>query len=218
MNETPLAAEQAAEYLGVSTKTLKRWRSNGTGPAFSRLSRSRVRYRKSSLDAWLASREATEQAKGQEKLKPGTIPQDTKDTAMMALLDARSRVVSSIAQEAQQRLSIYSATGNAELAAEGAPWAMEMAKAAFQSMDPERPNMDTIKGHLAGELARRLYGEVLCIPEELHQHMTEKPGLPAWTERGLEGGMFYLAKAWGVAEVLGLDIGRLAAEALRENR
>lgn len=58
MNETLLDAAQAAAYLGMSPKTLKKWRSKGAGPVYSRISRNRVRYRKSALDAWVVAHEA----------------------------------------------------------------------------------------------------------------------------------------------------------------
>lgn len=53
-----LLSAQAAERLGLSPKTLKRWRSEGTGPAFVVLSARRVGYYENVLDAWLAAREA----------------------------------------------------------------------------------------------------------------------------------------------------------------
>ncbi len=58
----------AAEYLGLSTPTLERFRLTGAGPVFAKLSprpRGAVRYRRSDLDAWLASkliRSTSEQA------------------------------------------------------------------------------------------------------------------------------------------------------------
>ena len=45
----------AAEVLGVSPKTLPRWRWAGTGPAFLRVGRA-IRYRRSDLEAWLDGR------------------------------------------------------------------------------------------------------------------------------------------------------------------
>ncbi len=45
----------AAAAVGVSLETLKRWRLNGTGPAFCRLGSRRVRYRLADLDAWLVA-------------------------------------------------------------------------------------------------------------------------------------------------------------------
>ena len=49
----------AAEYLKLSTPTVERLRLTGNGPAFCKLTpgpRGSVRYRRTDLDAWLASR------------------------------------------------------------------------------------------------------------------------------------------------------------------
>ena len=49
----------AAEYLGVSCPTLERYRVNGEGPPFAKLTpgpRGPVRYRRADLDLWLASK------------------------------------------------------------------------------------------------------------------------------------------------------------------
>lgn len=43
----------AAEYLGLSAVTLKRWRSQGKGPSFIRLGEKIVKYRQTDLDRWL---------------------------------------------------------------------------------------------------------------------------------------------------------------------
>ena len=51
-----LTEDQAAHELGICTKTLKRWHALGSGPAVTRLGR-RILYRRSTLAAWLASRE-----------------------------------------------------------------------------------------------------------------------------------------------------------------
>ena len=42
---------RAADYLGLSHRTLDGYRVSGVGPAFHRFG-NRVRYRKSDLDAW----------------------------------------------------------------------------------------------------------------------------------------------------------------------
>lgn len=42
---------QAATYLCLSQETLRRWRTEGRGPAFQKLGRA-VRYLRSELDAW----------------------------------------------------------------------------------------------------------------------------------------------------------------------
>lgn len=51
-----LNTKQAADYLGCSRQRLEIWRSQGSGPPYSKLSRM-VRYRRSSLDEWLAAHE-----------------------------------------------------------------------------------------------------------------------------------------------------------------
>ncbi|HKI68023.1 MAG TPA: helix-turn-helix domain-containing protein [Verrucomicrobiae bacterium] len=47
---------QAAEFLGVSVKTMRTWRLRGDGPPFGKFGRS-VRYRWSTLTGWANSRE-----------------------------------------------------------------------------------------------------------------------------------------------------------------
>ena len=49
---------RAADYLGLSHRTLDCYRVSGAGPAFHRFG-NRVRYRKSDLDEWAANRRAT---------------------------------------------------------------------------------------------------------------------------------------------------------------
>ena len=49
---------RAADYLGLSRRTLDGYRVNGDGPAFHRFG-NRVRYRRADLDAWAARRRAT---------------------------------------------------------------------------------------------------------------------------------------------------------------
>lgn len=51
-----LTPTQAAEVLGVGTKTLERWRSTGDGPRFVKLSPGTVRYRAVDLNAFVADR------------------------------------------------------------------------------------------------------------------------------------------------------------------
>ena len=50
-----LNTHQAARLLGLSTKTLARYRVSGTGPVFHRFG-GRIRYLREDLDAWAASR------------------------------------------------------------------------------------------------------------------------------------------------------------------
>lgn len=67
-----LTTVQAAQYLALSSKTLERFRLDGTGPTFLKLGpgkRARVRYAKADLDAWLAANRFTSTAAyGQEVL------------------------------------------------------------------------------------------------------------------------------------------------------
>jgi excisionase family DNA binding protein len=49
---------EAAEYLGISARTLEGWAVRGGGPRMLRLG-SRVVYRRRDLEAWLATRERT---------------------------------------------------------------------------------------------------------------------------------------------------------------
>lgn len=57
--------ELAAKYLGLSTRTLERWRLDGRGPEFRKFGR-RVLYEKSVLAEWAQcqSRSTTSQTKG----------------------------------------------------------------------------------------------------------------------------------------------------------
>ena len=46
---------EAARYLGLSAKTLSRYRVSGDGPVFCRFN-TRIRYRREDLDAWAVTR------------------------------------------------------------------------------------------------------------------------------------------------------------------
>lgn len=61
-----LSTQQAAEYLGVSAKTLEYWRQTGNSPPFSKLGR-KVRYRQDLLDKWLEERSATSTAECRQR-------------------------------------------------------------------------------------------------------------------------------------------------------
>jgi excisionase family DNA binding protein len=50
-----LTTHEASDYLRLSRRTLERLRVEGTGPKFVKMGR-RVRYIKSNLDDWIASR------------------------------------------------------------------------------------------------------------------------------------------------------------------
>ena len=51
-----LTPEETAERLRISVRTLARWRLEGGGPRYAKLGGS-VRYRSSSVDAWVEERE-----------------------------------------------------------------------------------------------------------------------------------------------------------------
>jgi len=49
-----LSSRQAAEYLGVSPRTIERWRLQGEGPSYIRLGRTKcVRYSKEDLQSFV---------------------------------------------------------------------------------------------------------------------------------------------------------------------
>lgn len=55
MSNTPFATpKMLAAFLKVSEKTLDRWRRDGIGPAFHKISNKRIRYYLPDVDAWLA--------------------------------------------------------------------------------------------------------------------------------------------------------------------
>ena len=56
VNSPHLTVPQAAEYLRVSKNYLDKLRVSGRGPAFVRLGRRKVLYRKSDLDEWVGER------------------------------------------------------------------------------------------------------------------------------------------------------------------
>ncbi len=53
---------EAAKRLGVSPRTLQRWRENGDGPPFVVLGARRIGYRPADLDAWVEARLAPSNA------------------------------------------------------------------------------------------------------------------------------------------------------------
>ncbi|RWX91337.1 helix-turn-helix transcriptional regulator [Pseudomonas aeruginosa] len=58
-----LDTQQAADYLQVSRQLLELLRVKGGGPRYAKLGRL-VRYRRASLDEWLASKEQNHTAEG----------------------------------------------------------------------------------------------------------------------------------------------------------
>jgi len=51
-----ITPDQAAVLLSLNAKVLERWRGNGQGPAFVRLSSKTIRYRREDLDAFVGAR------------------------------------------------------------------------------------------------------------------------------------------------------------------
>ena len=60
MNEMPryLTPRQAADWFGLSVRTLDRYRASGEGPVFHRFG-GRIRYRRDDLQAWADARRRT---------------------------------------------------------------------------------------------------------------------------------------------------------------
>jgi excisionase family DNA binding protein len=54
--KTVLTVNQAAERLGVSPRTLRRWSQSGEGPRMIKLSERRIGVRQRDLDDWLEQR------------------------------------------------------------------------------------------------------------------------------------------------------------------
>jgi excisionase family DNA binding protein len=48
-----LSESDAAEYLGLSKKTLQRWRFNHKGPTYAKLNNKLIRYHHADLDEWV---------------------------------------------------------------------------------------------------------------------------------------------------------------------
>ncbi len=47
---------KVAQHIGVSSRTVERWRANGDGPPFVRLGQRRVGYRVADVEAWASRR------------------------------------------------------------------------------------------------------------------------------------------------------------------
>ena len=54
-DDTLLSTPQAAEYLGVSTHALVKWRVSGYGPRYCQLGR-RILYRRDEIDNWISGK------------------------------------------------------------------------------------------------------------------------------------------------------------------
>jgi excisionase family DNA binding protein len=59
-----LSPAQAAELLGLSLRTLWKWRRRGTGPAWSRCGEWAVRYRRADVEAWIEAQQMAPVARG----------------------------------------------------------------------------------------------------------------------------------------------------------
>ncbi len=120
---------------------------------------------------------------------------------------ARNRIITALDTELQHRMAIYRATGDADLAVQGHEWIKELGA---------RTDPVWVFAILAGEVGKRLHGADVAIPEELYRRMIEQPGLPAWTHRNPDGGLFYVAEAWAIEEASGIRLPDLVTEPLME--
>lgn len=50
-----LTDQELAHLLGISTRTILRWRRDGSGPPFCKIGPRCVRYRRGDVDAWAAA-------------------------------------------------------------------------------------------------------------------------------------------------------------------
>jgi excisionase family DNA binding protein len=48
-----LSETEAAQYLSLSVKTLRRWRFDRKGPTYAKLNNKLIRYSRSDLDDWM---------------------------------------------------------------------------------------------------------------------------------------------------------------------
>ena len=58
-----LTESEAADYLGISKKTLQRWRFDHKGPAYAKLNGKLIRYHQADLDEWMAQQTITHEDK-----------------------------------------------------------------------------------------------------------------------------------------------------------
>ena len=59
MHQRLFSTGAAAQQLGLSPRTLEKWRLTGEGPPYLKLSPHAVRYRMSDIEAWLGQRQRT---------------------------------------------------------------------------------------------------------------------------------------------------------------
>ena len=58
-----LSESEAADYLGISKKTLQRWRFDYKGPAYTKLDTKLIRYPSADLDEWMDQQTITHEIK-----------------------------------------------------------------------------------------------------------------------------------------------------------
>ena len=58
-----LSESEAADYLGISKKTLQRWRFDHKGPAYAKLNGKLIRYHQADLDEWVDQQTITHEDK-----------------------------------------------------------------------------------------------------------------------------------------------------------
>ena len=58
-----LSESEAADHLGVSKKTLQRWRFDHKGPAYAKLNGKLIRYHQADLDEWMDQQTITHEGK-----------------------------------------------------------------------------------------------------------------------------------------------------------
>lgn len=64
-----LTTTDAAEFLGVSRRTLEGWRVKGGGPRFVSVSRGMVRYRRTDLESWIEGRVVANTTEADSRLR-----------------------------------------------------------------------------------------------------------------------------------------------------
>jgi excisionase family DNA binding protein len=64
-----LTTTDAAEFLGVSRRTLEGWRVKGGGPRFVSVSRGMVRYRRTDLESWIEGRVVANTTEADNRLR-----------------------------------------------------------------------------------------------------------------------------------------------------
>ena len=71
MSDGLLTEKQAADYLGLTPRTLQLWRTRGGGPSYHRIGWRSVRYSMSDIENWLESKRFASIA--QEPIRTGEL-------------------------------------------------------------------------------------------------------------------------------------------------